>query len=143
MLQPVTTPVPGSPQEQTIWDDWLIKTRWIGELLGRWIWWGEKERRKREGQGSGAYGNTEALDIADVDEWRTVVVARFDQAATVDVVGIIVFADGDATGPVGGIDGFERVANGAVAGVADCGWGAGVVAEGGVEAAGFWLACVF
>lgn len=79
-------------------------------------------------------GNTETLDIADVDEWCATVVTRFDQAAAVDVVGIIVFADGDASSPVSGIDRLERVPNGAIAGVADCGWGARVVAEGGEEA---------
>ena len=82
------------------------------------------------------------MDIADIDEWGAVVIASFDQAAAVDIVGIVIFADRDATRPVGGIDSLEGASDGAIAGVADCGWGSGIVAKRCEEAATSWSAII-
>lgn len=72
--------------------------------------------------GAKAYRDTEALEIADVDERGAIVVAGFDQAAAVDVGGIVVFADGNTSGPASGIGGFERGTNRAITRKANCGW---------------------
>ncbi len=77
----------------------------------------------------GTYGNTEALDVLDVNERCAVVVACFDQAAPIDEIRIIVFANGNAAGPIGRIDGLEGRANGTISGVADSGRRALVVSE--------------
>ena len=54
-----------------------------------------------------AHRNTKALHIADINEWPTIVIACFDQAATMNDVSIIVFPDSDTSGPVGWIDSLE------------------------------------
>ena len=110
------TPELGPPQEQTICDDQFLLRRF-------------EEEEVREVGDCFAYGNTEALDIADIDERGAVVIASFDQAAAVDIVGIVIFANRDATGPVGGIDSLEGATDGAIAGSTDCRWRAGIVAK--------------
>ena len=123
------TPLLGPPQEQTICDDQLL----LSSL--------EEEEICEVGDCS-AYGNTEALDVADIDERGAVVIASFNQAAAVDIVGIIIFANRDATGPVGGIDSFEGATDGAIAGKADCARRASIVAKRCIEAAKSWLAII-
>ena len=123
------TPVLGPPQEQTICDDQFLLRRL------------EEQEDSKVGD-CFAYGNTEALDVADVDERGAVVIASFDQAAAVDIVGIIIFANRDATGPVGGIDSFEGATDGTISGETDCAWRASIVAKRCIEAATSWLAII-
>ena len=110
------TPELGPPQEQTICDDQFLLRGFEEEELcqgGDWF----------------AYGNTEALDVADIDERGTIVIASFDQAAAVDKIGIVIFANRDTTGPVGGIDSLEGATDGAIAGKTDSAWRASIVAK--------------
>ena len=123
-MQPVTTPELGPPQEQTICDEKVLL------------------RRLEEEEDCFAYGNTEALDVADVDERGAVVKASFDQTAAVDIVGIIIFADRDAAGPVVGIDSLEGATDGAIGGGTDSAWSARIVAKRCIEAATSWLAII-
>ena len=123
------TPVLGPPQEQTICDDQILLRRL------------EEEEVCQVGD-CFAYRNTETLNVADIDERGAVVIASFNQATAVDVVGIIIFADRYATGPVGGIDSFEGATNGAIAGKTDCAWRASIVAKRCIEAATTWLAII-
>ena len=123
------TPVLGPPQEQTICDDKFLLRRL------------EEEYFCQVGD-CFAYGNTEALDVADIDKWGAAVIAGFDQTAAVDIFGIIIFADRDATGPIGGIDSLEGATNGAIAGKTNCAWRAGIVAKRCKEAAASWLAII-
>ena len=81
------------------------------------------------------YGNTETLDVADIDERCAVVIASFDQAAAVDIVRVVIFADRDATGPIGGIHSFEGAADSAISGITDCCWRASIVAKRCIEVA--------
>ena len=85
------------------------------------------------------YGYGETLHIRDVYKRSSVVVARLDQAAAIDVFGVIVLADRNAAGPAGRIDGLKGGANCAVAGEGNGRWGASVVAEGSKEAAKSYL----
>ena len=116
------TPALGPPQEQTICD---------GQSLLRKL---EEEEVCQVGI-CFTYGNAETLDVADIDERCAIVIASFDQAAAVDIVGIVIFADRDATGPVGGIHSFEGAADSAISGITDCCWRASIVAKRCIEVA--------
>ena len=83
----------------------------------------------------GAYGDAEALNIANIERRSTIVVASFDQAAAIDVIWIIVFADSNTSSPIRRVDCLEGSANSSITRVADGGWRTCIVAERGIETA--------